>query len=67
MKALSEMDRVKQVEAIQSYNTMKSGLMEYLKTFASQGKVVKEEDISAFFLAMRGQKRQTVEMPKFCR
>ena len=40
MKALSEMDRVKQVEAIQGYNTMKSNLMDYLKKFAENGKVI---------------------------
>ena len=69
MKALSEMDRVKQVEAIQSYNTMKSGLMDYLKTFADEGKVVKQEDIAKFFEAMRNSSSSTnrVEMPKFCR
>ena len=39
MKALSEMERTQQVEAIQSYNSMKSDLMEYLKTFAQEGKV----------------------------
>ena len=39
MKALSEMDRTQQVEAIHSYNSMKSDLMGYLKTFAEQGKV----------------------------
>ena len=39
MKALSEMERTQQVEAISSYNSMKSDLMEYLKTFAQEGKV----------------------------
>ena len=39
MKALSEMERTQQVEAIQSYNSMKSDLMEYLKTFVQEGKV----------------------------
>ena len=39
MKALSEMERTQQVEAIHSYNSMKSDLMEYLKTFAEEGKV----------------------------
>ena len=67
MKALSEMDRVKQVEAIQGYNTMKSNLMEYLKKFAENGKVVREEDIQEFFQQMSANKRQKVEMPKFCR
>ena len=67
MKALSEMDRVKQVEAIEGYNSMKSNLMEYLKKFAENGKVVREEDIQEFFQQMSANKRQKVEMPKFCR
>jgi len=67
MKALSEMDRVKQVEAIDGYNTMKSNLMEYLKKFAENGKVVREEDIQEFFQQMSANKRQKTEMPKFCR
>ena len=67
MKALSEMDRVKQVEAIDGYNSMKSNLMEYLKKFAENGKVVREEDIQEFFKQMSANKRQKTEMPKFCR
>ena len=67
MKALSEMDRVKQVEAIEGYNSMKSNLMEYLKKFAENGKVVREEDIQEFFQQMSANKRQKTEMPKFCR
>ena len=43
MKALSEMDRTQQVEAITSYNSMKSDLMDYLKTFAEEGKVLFEK------------------------
>ena len=39
MKALSEMERTQQVEAIHSYNSMKTDLMEYLKTFVEEGKV----------------------------
>ena len=69
MKALSEMDRVKQVEAIQGYNSMKSNLMDYLKSFAEEGKVVKKEDITAFFEQMSASaaKRRRLEIPKFCK
>ncbi len=67
MKALSEMDRVKQVEAIQSYNAMKSGLMDYLKKFADGKKVVKPEDIQTFFEQMKKSPKKNVEIPKFCR
>ena len=50
MKALSEMDRVKQVEAIQGYNTMKSNLMDYLKKFAENGKVICVTEFDRVFL-----------------
>ena len=67
MKALSEMDRVKQVEAIHSYNSMKTNLMEYLSKFAQNGKVVRPEDIKEFFEGMEANKKRKVEVPKFCR
>ena len=69
MEALSKVDRVKQVEAIQGYNAMKSNLMEYLKKFAENGKVVRQEDIQEFFQNMQAtaRKRQRVEIPKFCK
>ena len=67
MKALSEMDRVKQVEAIQGYNSMKANLMEYLRKFAENKKVVREEDVQEFFKNLSANKRQKVEIPKFCK
>ena len=67
MEALSAMDRVKQVEAIQSYNSMKANLMEYLKKFAQSGKVVREEDVKEFFEQMKSVKRPRLEIPDNCR
>ena len=67
MEALSSMDRVKQVEAIQSYNSMKSNLMEYLQKFAQNGKVVRKEDIQEFFEQMKSNKRPRIEIPENCR
>ena len=67
MEALSTMDRVKQVEAIQSYNSMKSNLMEYLQKFAQNGKVVRKEDIQEFFEQMKSNKRPRIEIPENCR
>lgn len=58
MEALSQMDRVKQVEAIHSYNNMKTNLMEYLSKFADNKKVVREEDIREFFETMKNKKRK---------
>nr|ACO14622.1 C14orf130 homolog [Caligus clemensi] len=67
MKALSSLDRVKQVEALSSYNSMKSDLMDYLKTFAEGGKVVTSEDIKSFFEKMGKAKKRRVEIPQFCK
>ena len=67
MKALSEMDRTKQIEAIHGYNSMKSNLMEYLKKFAENKKVVREEDIQEFFKQMAGNKRRKVSIPDNCK
>ena len=67
MKALGEIDRVQQVEIIDSYNQMKNNLKDFLEKFASNGKVVKQEDIQEFFQTMRASKRRKVEIPKFCR
>ena len=67
MKALSELDRTKQIEAVHGYNSMKSNLMEYLKKFAENGKIVRQEDIQEFFQEMASNKRQRVEIPKFCK
>jgi E3 ubiquitin-protein ligase UBR7 len=61
MEALGQMDRVKQVEAIQSYNNMKDNLMEYLAKFANSNKVVREEDIKTFFEEMKSNKRRRIE------
>ena len=58
MEALSQMDRVKQVEAIHSYNNMKMNLMEYLSKFADNKKVVREEDIREFFQGMTSNKKR---------
>ena len=61
------MERVQQVEAIHSYNQMKGNLMNYLKKFAENGKVVKQEDIQEFFEGMQQAKRRKLDIPKFCR
>ncbi|ESP02860.1 hypothetical protein LOTGIDRAFT_212357 [Lottia gigantea] len=60
-RALSQMDRVQQVELIHGYNDMKEGLREYLRTFAESGKVVKEEHIREFFSQMHTRKRQKTD------
>ena len=67
MKELSKMERTKQIEAIHGYNSMKSNLMEYLKKFAENKKVVREEDIQEFFQQMAGNKKMRANIPDSCR
>ena len=61
MKALSSMDRVKQVEAMSSYNAMKGRLTEFLRAFATEGKTVKAEDIHGFFEGMQGGRKRSLD------
>ena len=63
MEALSKMDRVKQVEAIHSYNNMKENLMGFLSKFANNKKVVREEDIHEFFQGMKSNKKMKTGGP----
>jgi len=67
MEALGQLDRVKQVEAIHSYNNMKDNLMEYLSKFADNKKVVREEDIKTFFEGMKANKKMRTDPPPSCR
>ncbi|KAJ4440625.1 hypothetical protein ANN_08772 [Periplaneta americana] len=68
LKALSSLDRIKQVEAIEEYNDMKMQLKEYLQKFAENKKIVREEDIREFFSGMEARKKQRVDVqpPYFC-
>lgn len=63
MQALSSMNRVQQVEVLHGFNDLKSELTDYLKKFAENGKVVKEEDIREFFSGMEARKRQRTAGP----
>jgi len=67
MEALSQLDRVKQVEAIHSYNNMKENLMEYLSKFADNKKVVREDDIREFFEGMKKNKKFKGGPPPSCK
>ncbi|XP_043192753.1 putative E3 ubiquitin-protein ligase UBR7 isoform X2 [Amphibalanus amphitrite] len=67
MRALENMDRVQQIEVVHEYNDLKSELMSYLKKFAENKKVVREEDIQEFFSGMKSRKRQKTEMSHYCR
>ncbi|XP_078001255.1 putative E3 ubiquitin-protein ligase UBR7 [Glandiceps talaboti] len=71
MRAFSGMNRVQQVEVLHGYNDMKTELKEYLRKFAEQGKVVRQEDIAEFFETMQARKRQRTDdgpqLQHFCR
>lgn len=58
LQALSNMDRVQQVEVLHGFNDLKTELSNYLKKFAENKKVVREEDIKEFFTTMEARKRQ---------
>ncbi|CAG9822631.1 unnamed protein product [Phaedon cochleariae] len=64
---MQSMNRVQLVDCIAGYNDLKERLGEYLKKFAENKKIVREEDIKEFFEGMEARKKQRVEVPNFCR
>lgn len=64
---MKSMNRVQLIDCIEGYNDLKERLAEYLKKFAENKKIVREEDIKEFFDGMNARKRQRVEVPHFCR
>nr|CAG4640943.1 EOG090X07TK [Eulimnadia texana] len=69
MTALSSLDRTQQVELIHGYQSFSTDLKDYLRKFAENKKVVREEDIREFFsqLAARKKQRSGASVPFFCR
>lgn len=65
--ALNSVDRVPLMEAIAGYHDMKGHLIEYLKKFQENKKIVREEDIKEFFSSMAARKKQKTAIPYFCR
>ncbi|CAG0897963.1 unnamed protein product [Darwinula stevensoni] len=53
----SRLPRAGVLETIYAYNTMKTELAEYLKKFAENKKVVREDDIKEFFEELKARKR----------
>ncbi|PVD32361.1 hypothetical protein C0Q70_07794 [Pomacea canaliculata] len=67
-RALSQMNRVQQVELLQGFMDLKTELQEFLKGFASSGRVVAEEDIRGFFSRMEAKRRERNFVPQyFCK
>ncbi len=70
MEALTTLNRVQQVEVLHEYNDLKTSLSDYLQSFATEGKVVKRQDIDDFFSDMQSRKKQRVGdsgIQHFCR
>lgn len=61
MSALNRMNRVAVVEALHGYNEMKADLTDYLRKFADNKKVVREEDIHEFFQQLRSKKKPKLD------
>ncbi|CAG9858581.1 unnamed protein product [Phyllotreta striolata] len=66
---MNSMNRVQLVDCIAGYNDLKEKLGDYLKTFAENKRVVREEDIREFFDKMHARKKRRVdvEVPTYCR
>ncbi|XP_060531169.1 putative E3 ubiquitin-protein ligase UBR7 [Cylas formicarius] len=66
-KVMNSMDRVQLIEMIAGYNELKENLGTFLKKFAENKKIVREEDIKEFFEGMEARKKRKVEIQHFCR
>lgn len=64
---LNSLDRIPLMETIAAYQELKVELGEFLKKFAENKKVVREEDVREFFKDMKTRKKRRTEVPYFCR
>lgn len=58
LEALSSLDRVTRTEMVHEYNTLSLSLREYLRKFAENKKVVRDQDIHEFFSQLEANKKQ---------
>jgi E3 ubiquitin-protein ligase UBR7 len=58
MNELAKMGREKAIEGVHAYNDLKEGLMEFLKDFARDGRVVEKADIDGFFERKTEERRR---------
>lgn len=49
LRALERLPRDRAIDGIRAFNDMRDGLMEYLRPFAQEGKVVEAADVNRFF------------------
>ncbi|KAI9566108.1 hypothetical protein HD554DRAFT_2221741 [Boletus coccyginus] len=59
-RALERLPRDRALDGIHAFNDMRDHLLEYLRPFAQQGKIVEERDVTRFFEALK-EKRQQVD------
>lgn len=64
---LNSLDRIPLLETIAAYQELKVELAEFLKKFAENKKVVREEDVREFFEDMKSRKKRRTEVPYYCR
>ncbi|KAK7077411.1 putative E3 ubiquitin-protein ligase ubr7 [Halocaridina rubra] len=69
LEALSSLDRVTRTEMVHEYNTLSSSLRDYLRKFAENKKVVRDEDIKEFFSQLVANKKQrpSPRVQQFCK
>ncbi|MCL4119189.1 UNVERIFIED_CONTAM: hypothetical protein GTU68_026124 [Idotea baltica] len=64
----SRLDRITRTEVVHEYNNLSTSLREYLRKFAENGKVVKDDDIREFFSELSANKKQKKDgMQYFCK
>jgi len=61
--SLSQMGHVQQIEFVQGFNELKSGLTDFLNGFTS-GEVVRKEHVDTFFEELNNKKRRRLETGK---
>lgn len=66
-KFLNSLDRVPLLETIAAYQELKGELADFLRKFAENKKVVREEDVREFFRDMTARKKQRTDVSYFCR
>lgn len=71
MRQLGSLDRVRQIDAITAYNSMKDRLKTYLNQFVESQQVVTEADIKRFFAQMKNDDQKDLmvhsDIPFNCR
>ncbi|XP_056638961.1 putative E3 ubiquitin-protein ligase UBR7 [Diorhabda sublineata] len=64
---MNSMNRTQLIHCIEGYNDLKENLADFLKKFAEDKKIVREEDVREFFDEMNARKKPKIDVPHFCR